>query len=52
MTIERIRLVGLSFVGRSIASCLLSRGFHVTAYSKGKGDYANRFGKRNEFRST
>lgn len=39
MTIERIGLVGLGLVGRSIAACLLSRGFHVTAYSKGKGDY-------------
>ena len=39
MTIERIGLVGLGFLGRSIAACLLSRGFHVTAYSKDKEKY-------------
>ena len=40
MTIERIGLIGLGLLGRSIAACLLSRGFYVTAYNKDKQLYA------------
>lgn len=39
MSIERIGLIGLGLMGRSIAACLLSRGFCVTAYNKDQQKY-------------
>jgi len=40
MAIERVGLVGLGFLGRSIAACLLSRGFHVTVFRRDTSRYA------------
>lgn len=40
MAIEKVGLVGLGFLGRSIAACLLSRGFHLIVYNKDRGLYA------------